>query len=179
MEDGTRLPTHLKPELYQIELLPFIIQNNFTIRGKLELTMLCEQESTNVTLHTKNLVLDEENIELVSLKNGKKISIIEHSYDTDQEFYIAKLSQTLKEGTKYKISINYVTQLTNNNKGFYYEVSEERYYASTQIQAIGARQVFPCFDEPAFKAYFAIKLGRPKDMSSISNMPISQKGVVM
>ena len=57
MKDDIRIPTHLKPELYQIELLPFIIQNNFTIRGKLELTMLCEQESTNVTLHTKNLVL--------------------------------------------------------------------------------------------------------------------------
>ena len=126
-----------------------------------------------------NRTLDEENIELVNLKNGKKISIIEHSYDTDQEFYIAKLSQTLKEGTKYKISINYVTQLTNDNRGFYYEVYEERYYASTQIQAIGARQVFPCFDEPDLKAQFAIKLGRPKDMSSISNMPISQKGVVM
>ena len=57
MEDGIGIPTHLKPELYQIELLPFIIQNNFTIRGKLELAMLCEQESTNVTLKTKNLVL--------------------------------------------------------------------------------------------------------------------------
>ena len=142
MEDGIPIPTHLKPELYQIELLPFIIQNNVTIQGKLELTMLCEQESTNVTLHTKNLVLDEENIELVSLKNGKKISIVEHSYDTDHEFYIAKLSQTLKEGTQYKISINYVTQLTNEDKGFYYAVSEERYYASIQIQAIGA-QSFP------------------------------------
>ena len=57
MKNDIRIPTHLKPELYQIELVPFIIQNNFTIRGKLELTMLCEQESTNVTLHTKNLVL--------------------------------------------------------------------------------------------------------------------------
>ena len=126
MEDGIAIPTHLKPELYQIELLPFIIQNNFTIGGKLELTMLCEKESTNVTLHTKNLVLDEENIELINVKNGKRISIIEHSYDTYREFYIAKLSQTLKEGTRYKISINYVTQLTNDNKGFYYDVYEDR-----------------------------------------------------
>ena len=57
MKNDIRIPTHLKPELYQIELLPFVIPDNFTIRGKLELTMLCEQESTNVTLHTKNLVL--------------------------------------------------------------------------------------------------------------------------
>ena len=52
----------------------------------------------------KFVPLDEENIELVNLKNGKKISIIEHIYDPDQEFYIAKLSQTLKEGTKYRVS---------------------------------------------------------------------------
>jgi aminopeptidase N len=176
---------HLKPELYQIELLPFVIPDNFTIQGKLELTMLCEEESKNVTLHSKNLVFEQENIELINVKNGKRISIIEHSYDTDREFYIAKLSQTLKEGTRYKISINYVTQLTNDNKGFYYDVYEDRtselveYYAATQFQITGARQVFPCLDEPALKARFAIKLGRSKDMSTISNMPISQKAVVM
>ena len=88
--------------------------------------MLCEQESKNVTLHVKDLILDEDNIKLISMKDGKIISITEHTYDQEREFYIAKLSQKLQKGTKYKIFINFTGKLGNNNFGFYYSVYKDR-----------------------------------------------------
>ena len=52
-----RLPRHMKPELYNLQLLPFIIPENFTIDGHLELTMVCQSVGKNVTLHMADMKL--------------------------------------------------------------------------------------------------------------------------
>ena len=44
-----------------------------------------------------------------------------------------------------------------------------RKIAMTQLQATYARQVFPCFDEPEFKARFTLHLARPANSTAISN----------
>jgi aminopeptidase N len=42
---------------------------------------------------------------------------------------------------------------------------------ATQLQAIHARNVFPSFDEPAFRAVFEITVRAPKAFDVVSNMP--------
>ena len=39
------------------------------------------------------------------------------------------------------------------------------------MEPVDARRVFPCFDEPSFKAHFEIILGRKDHMTALSNMP--------
>jgi len=49
------------------------------------------------------------------------------------------------------------------------------------MQTDGARQTFPCFDEPSFKAQFVIKLLSRVDLgyiTSLSSMPEAEKQVI-
>ena len=40
-----------------------------------------------------------------------------------------------------------------------------------QFESFGARESFPCFDEPSLKANFSVVLGRKDTFTSASNMP--------
>ncbi len=42
---------------------------------------------------------------------------------------------------------------------------------ATQLEAVFARMVFPCFDEPAFRAVFEISVTAPSTYAAHSNMP--------
>jgi aminopeptidase N len=49
------------------------------------------------------------------------------------------------------------------------------YLLSTQFEAEDARRVFPCWDEPLFKANFTVTLIIPNNVTAVSNMPIDSE----
>ena len=87
--------------------------------------MVCQSVGKNVTLHMADMELDENSISLMDQATNKPISIVKHDYDKEREFYIARLSQTLKPGQKYVIKINFVANLNDNLKGFYRSVYKD------------------------------------------------------
>eukprot|EP00095_Tigriopus_kingsejongensis_P012300 maker-scaffold692_size110616-snap-gene-0.19 protein:Tk12300 transcript:maker-scaffold692_size110616-snap-gene-0.19-mRNA-1 annotation:"aminopeptidase n" len=177
------LPTHMIPFKYKVQLVPFIIPDNYTIKGYTEIHMMCRESASNVTVHINNLNITQD---LVSLKDhqGQDIQITGHKYDKEREFYIIELGHDLVPGTNYTMSVHFVADLADGLNGFYRstyqnEDGEDVVLATTQFQAVDARRAFPCFDEPALKARFEISLGRIREHKSISNMPIKENGVAM
>jgi len=179
-----RLPRHLLPERYTLKLVPFLKPDNFTIRGYVEIEMYCDRSGSNVTLHTADMLIQNETVK-VQDQNGNSVSISKYDYDKDREFFIVHLTNNLQRGKKYTIKIFFTAYLKDNLKGFYRSVytdrqtNKEEYIAVTQFQATDARRAFPCFDEPGIKAKFKVSLGRTRDMSSIANMPVREAGVEM
>ena len=178
------LPTHVRPINYKLELVPFIVPDNFTIRGSVEISLSCLVASNNITLHAADLKIENDTV-VVMDENSQQIEVSGVEYDTDREFVVLRLYRALESGRKYKVKILYTAFLRDNLKGFYRSVytdqktGKEEYIAVTQFQAVDARRAFPCFDEPALKATYEVSLGRLREMSSMSNMPILNKGVTM
>src|SRR5262249_41451496 len=56
-------------------------------------------------------------------------------------------------------------------RGFYRSQKDGDRYAATQFEAADARRAFPCFDEPEFKARFAVTLVMPSAVTAVSNGP--------
>ena len=69
-----------------------------------------------------------------------EIGVLDHEFDNDREFYITKLSKGITKGNQYRISIDFVSALGDNLKGFYRssfknEDGEKRYYMNIKLQS--------------------------------------------
>nr|XP_033334550.1 aminopeptidase N isoform X2 [Megalopta genalis]XP_033334551.1 aminopeptidase N isoform X2 [Megalopta genalis] len=174
-----RLPRSVLPDSYELRLIPFIWEGNFTYHGEVKILVNVTEDTKNVTLHAASMDIDESftNIREYSATSNatKAIGIVEQRNDTERQFHVIKTSDTLKGGKQYFVHLKFVGYLNDYLQGFYrssYTVGNEiRWIATTQFQATDARRAFPCFDEPALKARFQISIARPTNMTSIANMP--------
>ncbi|HEY2145803.1 MAG TPA: M1 family aminopeptidase, partial [Steroidobacteraceae bacterium] len=48
---------------------------------------------------------------------------------------------------------------------------------STQMEATDARRMFPCWDEPSFRAFFSLTVTVPASWATVGNMPIAHREV--
>ncbi|MDX2170294.1 MAG: M1 family aminopeptidase [Deltaproteobacteria bacterium] len=60
-------------------------------------------------------------------------------------------------------------------RGFYRSQKDGARYAATQFEAADARRAFPCFDEPEYKARFALTLNVPSKLVAIANGAVTRE----
>ena len=174
-----RLPTSVTPEKYNIYLTPFIVKDNYTIEGHVDIAVKILEPTSRITLHIRDIQI-YENLVQVESRN-----VIGHGYDAQREFYIIYVDKELETGSTVKVSISFLANLNDDLSGFYrssyhdQQTNTTKFMAVSDFEAPDARRAFPCFDEPDKKAIFQVNLGRTNDMSSISNMPQILTGVSM
>ncbi|XP_033126346.1 puromycin-sensitive aminopeptidase-like [Anneissia japonica] len=167
-----RLALDLVPQNYYLELQPDL--EAFTFKGKEVITVNVKKETSEVTLNCVDIKISS----VVSIAGGNDIAISEISYCKEEETVTLKFVSPLPLGSA-EIHLEYVGELNDKMKGFYrskYEVDgKDRYCAVTQFEATDARRAFICWDEPAVKATFDIKLVVPKSKVALSNMNITEE----
>jgi aminopeptidase N len=79
------------------------------------------------------------------------------------------------EPGRHAVQLAYRGRVRTAGEGLY-RVSDSQPGAAqrmlfTQLQAVNARSVFPCFDEPAFRAVFELDVRAPRGLTVVANMP--------
>lgn len=177
-----RLPTTVWPQNYVVELTPYFTSEHgkqkFTFDGKVEITLAATaRDVREITLHSNELEISADIRLRDAITPLTEIKVISRTYDVRTHKFTLGLDGALTLGRKYDLSMQYTGKLGSDMFGFYRSSYEEngkiKWLATTQMQSTHARRVFPCFDEPRYKATFVVKINRPSSFKpSISNTKI-------
>lgn len=156
-----RLPTNVIPTHYTLKLEPDLKTATFTGTEKIDVNI--QQATNSITLNAAEIKFQS----VVIFPNGPRQTGTV-SLDPDKQQATFTFPNTIAAGSAV-IEIHYSGILNNELRGFYLSKAAHRNYAVTQFEPTDARRAFPSFDEPAFKARFAISLVVDKGDTAISN----------
>ena len=154
-----RLPTEIKPQSYDADLRIDMAAGRF--EGALGIAVQLSSARTEIVLHAVGLDVTSATAELT---DGRRLSA-SATADAISETVTLSFGETLPAGAA-KLMLAYAGAFSPGLRGLY----RAGPLAVTQFEAADARRVFPCFDEPAFKAIWRVSVsGVPTDAVALSN----------
>jgi aminopeptidase N len=160
----------IKPLHYLIHLEPDL--KSFRFNGKAVIHLEASEPVNEISLDALELAVWN-----CTLDGEKKELPCVFSMDPSREKLTVSLPE--KKGGAITLRIEYVGVINDKLAGFYrtryLHSGVERFAAVTQFEENDARRAFPCFDHPARKATFDVKMVIEEGLSAISNCPVEEE----
>jgi len=167
-----KLPKSVVPTHYAIELAPNL--QALSIQGS-------ETVDVDVREPVARVVLNAVNTEITDASIDDGAQRAEVSLDAKAETATLTFANALATGA-HKLRLNFTARINSFGRGMFYvdypTESGSRRMISTQLEPADARRIFPCWDEPAFKATFALTVTVPNNFLAVSNMPVTREEAV-
>jgi puromycin-sensitive aminopeptidase len=154
-----RLPTDIRPERYLFEITPNLSARTFAGKGTVELVL--DRPTKSITVHGVHL-----SVQKATVAGATATSTID---EVSQTITLA-FDRELPKG-KASLAVEWTGVFHEDLRGLY--MAGE--VGVTQFEAADARRVFPCFDEPAFKATWELTMVGSKDLAIISNGAVTKE----
>jgi len=153
-----RLPTDVRPIRYGVHLAPDLKAGVF--EGRMELEIDLDRPRSELQLHALGLAVGR------ARARGLAKATVEP--DAESETVTLEFERELPAG-RAVLDLAWSGKFTPGLRGLY----RAGPLAVTQFEAADARRVFPCFDEPAFKARWSVQLvGLPDGVTALGNAPV-------
>ena len=166
-----QLPKTVVPRHYAIRIIPDL--EKFTTRGSVAIDIEVLKPVDEIRLNALNLSATH-----ATLISGRKEIEIKPRLDASKQTIVLDLSDTLKPG-KYRLNIEFEGKITEQAQGLFYvnypAPAGRKIMLGTQMEPSDARRMFPCWDEPVFRATFELTAVLPANFKAVSNTPIERE----
>ncbi|HEX8295425.1 MAG TPA: M1 family metallopeptidase [Chthoniobacteraceae bacterium] len=163
-----QLPKTIVPRHYALRLAPNIGTASFTGSETIEIEV--RQPVREIVLNSLGLEITKA----VLHDSGRSRALIP-KLDPTRQTLTFSLAEELPAGS-CRLDLEFSGKLNEQTLGLYiarYQVgSEQKKALATQMEATDARRMFPCWDEPVFRATFQLDVIVPDNLEAVSNMPI-------
>ena len=158
-----RLPKDVVPLHYAIRLDADIEKAVF--QGEVQIEVEARNAAKEIILNSLELKITEAKLD------NQRITAT-----ADDAAQLLKLTGREIAKGKHLIDLRFTGKLTEKTEGLYltkYQLpsGEQRMALVTQMEATDARRMFPCWDEPAFRATFQLTSIVPRGHTALFNMP--------
>jgi len=161
------LPEGVVPLHYDLALVPDARALTFT--GKVAITVDVIAPGPTITLNAVGLTFDH-----AAIDGGPDARV---SLDKDLGRATLTFAGVIPAG-QHLLNIEYHGAISRTTLGFfamdYTGRDGPRRTLATNFEPADARDLLPCWDEPARKATFTVTIDVPKDRMAVSNMPIAE-----
>jgi aminopeptidase N len=163
-----KLPKTVVPTHYGIELVPDL--QKLTLSGTELVDIEVREPTTRIVLNAVNMSLSG-----VSIDDKLRPDV---SLDAAAETATLSLREPLAAGVHH-LHIAFSAKINSFARGLYYAdyptgQGTKRMVAS-QLEPADARRIFPCWDEPAFKATLTLTAIVPQRFLAVGNMPVTRE----
>src|SRR5436190_7005968 len=165
-----KLPKNVIPEEYAIRITPEVAKK--TCYGS-ETIKLSAREAV------KQFVLNSADIQIIKATiDGKAVPA--SAVKSDEKEETLTIAAELAAGN-HQLDLEFTGKINQRGVGLYYATYQEqgtgtkKTMLGTQFEATDARRMFPCWDEPSFRARFQLTAVVPENFTAVSNMPIEEQ----
>lgn len=161
-----RLPALARPTRYALDLKVDPASDH--LEGKVRIAIDVERETSVFVLHGRDL---EYRNALVIADSNAISATLEARESTKSLGAKDELVVTLPQAIQGSVElvIEWSARYTDELVGAYKTTVGAESYVFTQFEAMNARRVFPCFDDPSFKVPFEVTISTPPGNVAISN----------
>ena len=170
-----KLPKQVVPQKYSIRIKPDLAKLTFT--GS-------EAVKIDVSEPVNEIVLNALELQITTASvDEKTIAASALKLDPKEETLTISLPEELPSGT-HTLTLTFAGKINQQGQGLYYAryqeegTGEQKIMLGTQFEATDARRMFPCWDEPSFRARFQLTAVVPENFLAVSNMPIESENKV-
>lgn len=171
------LPDEVEPFRYALELT-LEPERSSAFSGKVSISLNVTRETSSIIFNARDLTLGS--IKLLTTDPGRAATLHPLEVLKDAKFQRVTLhfKDVLQPGLAV-LRIHYTGEMGKDMAGLY----SSRYkgpdgwktMALTQFEAVDARRMLPCWDEPSRKAVFALGVVIPSALTAVSNMPAASE----